>query len=235
MATPVTKKIIVMFTGLITELNDVYGPILSPFLCDLDVIRAMVSGGRKVYEILNDGTSVLLTIDNYANDNGEPTPTPNAPPYTAETFKTHLSEQFDSESGVHHELRFFEGHFEYYDNEDDTWKEVVDTSILSGLPDLYAAKNHNHDGVYSPVDHNHDELYMSINEPVARKYTQVVHSDDAPIPNIDIVHGLNSIDIIVSITSPIAYYITTIDENSIHVDFEEPLTTEQTARVLIIG
>lgn len=65
------KKIVVETFGMI-PLNckgGIMGPILTPFLEDIETIRHLVATRFLVKEVLEDGTKVPLTLYNYDKDN----------------------------------------------------------------------------------------------------------------------------------------------------------------------
>lgn len=63
------KKIIVKSVGTINILGGVTGPILKPFIRDTKTIMHLVNTNCDVYEVLNDGTQVKLTMRNFETDN----------------------------------------------------------------------------------------------------------------------------------------------------------------------
>ena len=63
------KKIIVKSVGTINILGGVTGPILKPFIRDTKTIMHLVNTNCDVYEILEDGTELKLTMRNYETDN----------------------------------------------------------------------------------------------------------------------------------------------------------------------
>lgn len=67
------KKLVTVNTsGLINELvGGICGPILTPTLISINTIYAMISNGKKVYEVnpSNRKQTILLTKSNYKTDN----------------------------------------------------------------------------------------------------------------------------------------------------------------------
>ena len=68
------KKIIVKSVGTINILGGVTGPILKPFIRDTKTIMHLVNTNCEVYEILNDGSQLKLTMRNYETDNNVTVP-----------------------------------------------------------------------------------------------------------------------------------------------------------------
>lgn len=66
------KKIIVPTIGQIPLLGGIAGPILKPFLQDVDTIRHLITVGCDVEEVFKDGSSIKLTLYNYDKDNYVP-------------------------------------------------------------------------------------------------------------------------------------------------------------------
>lgn len=121
------KRIISYYDGIIPELSGVYGPIFAPFWCDITLIQNLVIGSKEIGEVLPDGSIIMLTANNYNTDNGgdyqndstitQPTQTPG--------YSDHVKEEFDSEEGLHREIRFFEGKFQYFNDVTQTWDLVA--------------------------------------------------------------------------------------------------------------
>ena len=120
------KRIIVLYNGIITELDKpINGPILSPFYCDLDKIRFMLTAKKRLYWVWDDGTQILLTLDNYTWDDSNGYPPIPPEPETAETFAQHITEELDSAKGLHGEIRYWQGKFQYYDDALHQWVDVL--------------------------------------------------------------------------------------------------------------
>jgi hypothetical protein len=131
----ISKRIIVIWHEKIPELNNVYGPILTPFWCDVDIIFVMIQTKKRIYEVLDDGTMVLLNQGNYDKDNGGGTPGPiiDPNPPAGYGFNQHLTEQIDSAQGLHREVRYYNGHFEYFDNVAGLWREILTNDEFDDL------------------------------------------------------------------------------------------------------
>jgi hypothetical protein len=65
------KKITVRTSGYILPLA-AKGPINEPKIVDMEVLKQLIMGGYRVYEVLNDGTKVELNAVNYDKENGKP-------------------------------------------------------------------------------------------------------------------------------------------------------------------
>lgn len=63
-----SKKIIVKFPGWV-DMIGVMGPVLKPFVCDVNKIMHMVNTKKQVFEILDNGDELELTKRNYELDN----------------------------------------------------------------------------------------------------------------------------------------------------------------------
>lgn len=74
------KRIKILTGGLINVPGFLYGPILTPYMEKLSVIYRLVSSGITVVEVCNDGHEVILTRDNYAEDNNTVEKTDNSNP-----------------------------------------------------------------------------------------------------------------------------------------------------------
>lgn len=59
------KNIIVKSVGTLDILGGVTGPILKPFKKDVKTIMHLINTGKEVYEVLEDGSQVKLSIRNY--------------------------------------------------------------------------------------------------------------------------------------------------------------------------
>ena len=89
------KRIVIMHKGLIYPLG-ISGPHTVPYWENLDMINKLVMGNYKVYEVLNDGTRVLLDYTNYDKENGDP----NNPSMqvTYETYKSIATRRRDKDN-----------------------------------------------------------------------------------------------------------------------------------------
>lgn len=77
---PIThKKIIIDSQGPIYPKGGMYGPFLTPFKERIETVVALVIQKYNVYEILNDGTKVQLTLQNVNQDLNEKVKAPEAP------------------------------------------------------------------------------------------------------------------------------------------------------------
>lgn len=94
------KKIVVETFGMI-PLNckgGIMGPILTPFLEDIETIRHLVATRFLVKEVLEDGTKVPLTLYNYDKDNSgfmkpkKPAPVRTQEPKKEEVVKEKVDE-----------------------------------------------------------------------------------------------------------------------------------------------
>jgi hypothetical protein len=65
------KRITVRTSGYIVPLA-AKGPINEPMIVDMEVLKQLIMGGYRVYEVLNDGTKVELNAVNYDKENGDP-------------------------------------------------------------------------------------------------------------------------------------------------------------------
>jgi hypothetical protein len=65
------KRITVRTSGYIVPLA-AKGPINEPMTVDMEVLKQLIMGGYRVYEVLNDGTKVELNAVNYDKENGDP-------------------------------------------------------------------------------------------------------------------------------------------------------------------
>lgn len=121
------KRIISYYDGVIPELSGVYGPIFSPFWCEVTLIQRLVIGSKQIGEVLSDGSIIMLNANNYNTDNGGDYQEDNTIPQPTRTpgYPDHVREEFDSEEGLHNEIRFFEGRFEYFNDVTGTW-DLVD-------------------------------------------------------------------------------------------------------------
>lgn len=63
------KFIIIKSSGHIHALGGVVGPVNTPFLCSIQKIFNMINTGIEVYEVLEDKSQLLVTLDNYNLDN----------------------------------------------------------------------------------------------------------------------------------------------------------------------
>lgn len=66
------KKIIVPTIGQIPLLGGIIGPILKPFLLDVETIRHLITVGCDVEEVFKDTENVKLTLYNYDKNNYVP-------------------------------------------------------------------------------------------------------------------------------------------------------------------
>lgn len=66
------KKIIVPTIGQIPLLGGIAGPILKPFLQDVETIRHLITVGCDIEEVFEDGSTLKLTLYNYDKDNYVP-------------------------------------------------------------------------------------------------------------------------------------------------------------------
>lgn len=64
------KRVTIQNKGLIYPLM-LTGPVDDPITLTMDKIKELVMASYKVYEVLNDGTKVLLTASNYDKENGD--------------------------------------------------------------------------------------------------------------------------------------------------------------------
>jgi hypothetical protein len=62
-----TKRIHIPYNGPIYAKQGVYGPIVTPYKEDLDVIQQMLVAGIPVYEVV-DGREIKLTLSNFKQD-----------------------------------------------------------------------------------------------------------------------------------------------------------------------
>jgi hypothetical protein len=65
------KRITVRTSGYIVPLA-AKGPVNEPMVVDMEVLKQLIMGGYRVYEVLNDGTKVELNAVNYDKENGDP-------------------------------------------------------------------------------------------------------------------------------------------------------------------
>lgn len=65
------KKIKILTSGPITAIGYIWGPVLTPYYEDADVIFKLLSAGTKIVEVTDDGTEVELTLQNYQSDNSK--------------------------------------------------------------------------------------------------------------------------------------------------------------------
>jgi hypothetical protein len=62
------KMIKIPHRGPINEIGGVFGPISSPYMEKTKTIIAMLKTGKKVTEVLPDGTEIALNLENYNAD-----------------------------------------------------------------------------------------------------------------------------------------------------------------------
>jgi hypothetical protein len=130
-----TKRIIVFHNDIIPELGNIYGPIMTPFWCETSKIYQMVVSPKRVYEILPDGSRVLLNRHNYNQDNGGGTPPDPEPPITPNDNipGEHLKEKIESNVGIHKSLRWQNGRFEKYNKLTDIWEVAYSEDLYSDV------------------------------------------------------------------------------------------------------
>ena len=63
------KNIIIDYRGSIKELSGIYGPITRPYMERIQTIMELLRGGKRVTEVLADGSKVELNYENYNADN----------------------------------------------------------------------------------------------------------------------------------------------------------------------
>jgi hypothetical protein len=63
------KTIKILTRGPLFEKFGVYGPILTAYDEKPEIILRMLMGGKKIVEVLPDGTEVALELSNYNTDN----------------------------------------------------------------------------------------------------------------------------------------------------------------------
>lgn len=63
------KRIIIPQSGPIFPKGGVYGPIETPYMEDVHTISVLLLNNYKVVEVLEDGTKVPLTLQNFDKDN----------------------------------------------------------------------------------------------------------------------------------------------------------------------
>ncbi|NNV04723.1 hypothetical protein, partial [Brevibacillus sp. MCWH] len=63
------KRIIIPQSGPIFPKGGVYGPIETPYMEDVRTISVLLLNNYKVVEVLEDGTKVPLTLQNFDKDN----------------------------------------------------------------------------------------------------------------------------------------------------------------------
>jgi hypothetical protein len=141
-----------MYNGRISLLASSWGPILSPFWCEIPIIEQLIESKYRVYEVLPNGDRVLLTKQNYDQDNGGGTPPgPPIPPVTPpsendNTTSNHLKEKIETDKGIHGTLRYKNGRFEKYNASTETWVvayaedklEIADTVVETNVGGLKA-------------------------------------------------------------------------------------------------
>lgn len=66
-----TKRIIIKTAGPIRPKSMIYGPILTPYLERIETVVALVAQKYDVYEILENGKEVKLTLLNVNKDNNK--------------------------------------------------------------------------------------------------------------------------------------------------------------------
>ncbi len=93
------KRIKVLSRGPIECCGFIYGPILTPYWETLAKIFKMVSANIHVVEVLEDGTEVKLTVENFKRDNTV-TPVVEATPEVVEEVKEDIQEEVVEEVEV---------------------------------------------------------------------------------------------------------------------------------------
>ena len=63
------KLIVILSSGHIHVLAGIMGPINTPFYLTTDQIFELLNTGKQVSEVLEDGSRLPLTMDNYKSDN----------------------------------------------------------------------------------------------------------------------------------------------------------------------
>lgn len=86
------KKIKVLYRGPIYEKGGIYGPITTPYLEDVKTISRFLLSGKKVSEVLDDGTEISLDLTNFNTDNSNQKPVVNEVKEVVTTEKVCTSE-----------------------------------------------------------------------------------------------------------------------------------------------
>lgn len=68
-----TKMVILPKKGQLAKNGGMFGPIETPHMTDIEDIRLMLLYGEEVFEVLEDGSKVKLTEDNYNTVNTQGT------------------------------------------------------------------------------------------------------------------------------------------------------------------
>ncbi len=64
-----TKMIKILHNGPIYEKSGIFGPIRTPYMEDVQTIFRLLSGGKKVVEVLSNGKEVELNVSNFDKKN----------------------------------------------------------------------------------------------------------------------------------------------------------------------
>lgn len=65
------KRIKIFTKGILPLKGNITGPILTPYMENVDTIFKLVAAGINVYEVLDNNNQVKLTIHNFDKDNNE--------------------------------------------------------------------------------------------------------------------------------------------------------------------
>lgn len=68
-----SKRIVIKHIGPISVMGNVQGPILQPFTASINDIMHLIVTGHKTFEVLDNGTHLRLTLENYKKDNNKNT------------------------------------------------------------------------------------------------------------------------------------------------------------------